>query len=270
MPRKKVTRLRKLCTLLAGHSWQQAERIAQAATDAVRHLLDDDQEVVDLLHFQLCLGELIEQRSDRLTAIDDEHASELAIDRELREERDDSAADLRERSIQQRDSMLGLFGPGGTYKIFGESPVIPVDPVPLHQLMGRVLKHLGEETFPMPRPLQQGFTLDREAAIRDLEEPHRRLGAALKALKAAESDSKHSQSRKDEEVEEVEVFTGRVMRFYEALYDLAGFDRLSGRLRRSSHRAAAANDEDDDVGADPEPPAATGAPAEPRERSAAA
>ena len=60
------------------------------------------------------------------------------------------------------------------------------------------------------------------------------------------------------------------MRFYEALYDLAGFDRLSDRLRRSSHRATAANDEFADTGTDPEPSVPTGAPAELPERSAAA
>ncbi len=238
MPRIKVTRLRKLCELLAGHSWQQAERIAHAANDMVLTSLTEDQEVVDVLHFQLGLGEKLEHYRERLTTIDNEHVHELQLDRNLREERDASAADLRQRSLQLRDSFDGLFGPGGADKLFEEAPIIPTDPVALHQLMGHVMANLDNDDFPMPMPLQQGFRLDRTAAVSDLEEPHQRLGAALKALNSAASESKHSQSVKDAEVEEVAVFTGKVMRFYEAFYDLVGYDRLSDRLRRSSHRAA--------------------------------
>ena len=241
MPRKKVTRLRKMCNLLAGHSWRQAERVAEAATESVRKLLPEGQEVVDLLHFQLCLGELSEEKSRRLTAIDDAHQRELQEDSNLREERNAAAADLRERSLQLRDSLDGLFGPGGSKKIFLEVPIIPADATALHQLMGRVRDNLVDEGFPLPRPLQAGFVLDRAAAVADLEEPFQRLGAALKALASAESESKRSQSVKDQEVADVELFTGRLVRFYEALYDLVGFHRLSDRLRRSSH--AAANDE---------------------------
>ncbi len=238
MPQKKVTRLRKLCGLLAGHSWQQAERIAQAATEKVQKWLPDDQLVVDVLHLQLCLGEMLDHYRDRLTAIDDQHMYELQVDRNLREQRDTNNADLRQRSLQLRDSLDGLYGPGGSKKIFQEPPIIPTDPVALHHLMGRVMNNLGNQDFPMPEPLQEGFTLDRQAAVRDLEPPHRLLGTSIKALEAAASDSKHSQSEKDAEVEEAAVFTGRVLRFYKALYDLVGFHRLSDRLRRSSHRAA--------------------------------
>ncbi len=238
MPQRKVTRLRKFCGLLAGHSWQQAERIAQAATAMVLEWLPEGQQVVDLLHLQICLGEKLEYYRDRLTGIDDEHMRELQVDRNLRERRDADASDLRERSLQLRDSLDGLYGNGGSKKIFQEAPIIPTDPVALHQLMGRVLNNLGDQDFPMPEPLQKGFTLDRDAAVSELEEPHQRLGASLKALAAAASDSKHSQSRKDAEVDEVAVFTGKVVRFYEALYDLVGFDRLSDRLRLSSHSSA--------------------------------
>ncbi len=260
MPRRRVTRLRKLCGLLAGHSWQQAERVSEAATGLVLEWLPDDQEVVDVLHLQLALGEKLEHHRRSLTGIDNRHIHELQLDSNLREERDESAADLRQRSLQLRDSFDGLFGPGGSKKIFEEAPLIPTDPVALHQLMGHVLDNLGNDDFPMPEPLQLGFTLDRTAAVSDLEQPHQRLGAALKALEASGSDSKHSQSLKDAEVEEVAVFTGRVMRFYEALYDLVGFVRLSDRLRKSSHRAAAGEAEP----GEPEPggPAAGGPGAE--------
>lgn len=259
MPRIRVTRLRKFCNLLAGHSLEQAEVIASASTDLVRDLLPEGQEVVDLLQFQLSLGERLENFCDVLSEIDDAHMRELQDDRNLRQERDAAFAELRERSIQLRDSLDGLFGPGGTERIFQERPVIPTDPVAAHQLMGRVRKNLLDQAFPLPRPLQTGFTLDRAAAVADLEAPFQRLGAVLKTLAAAESASKRSQTQKNRELAEVERFSLRVMRYYEALFDLAGYPDLSDRLRRSTHRVA--NDEPDLGGADDAPPPAAAPPA---------
>ncbi len=251
MPRKQVTRLRKECGELAGHSWRQAERVAAAATDVVRHWLPDDQEVVDLLHFQLCIGEKLENNRDSLTATDNHHTHELRIDSNLREDRDRWTSDLRQRAIRLRDSLDGLFGPGGATKIFEEAAIIPTDPVALHQLMGHVRDNLDDDDFPMPKPLQKSFKLDRKDAIADFEESHQGLGVALKGLEAAASDSKHSQSLKDAEVDEVAVFNGKVYRYYEALYDLIGFDRLSNRLRRSSRRTASGNEPDNPNADDP-------------------
>ncbi len=276
MPRKKITQLNKLCGLLIGHSWQQSERIAVAATEAVRKWLPDDQEVADLLSFQLCIGEKLEEQRGRLTAIDSEHTHELAIDVGWRKVRDTSAAELRERSLQLRDSLDGLFGAGGSFEVFEETPIIPTDPVALYLFIGHVRNNLGNEDFPLPKPLQKGFKLDRKGAVSDLEEPYQRLGEALRRLETSGSDSKHSQSMKDAEVDEVEVFVGRVFRYYEALYDLAGHFRLSDRLRRSSHRSAASGEAGGDaaganaVGADPTSDAGTGDPENGSEPSTAA
>ncbi len=254
MPRKKVTRLRKQCALLAGHSWTQAERVAEAATDEVRRWLPDDQEVVDVLHLQLCLGERLEEQRELLTEIDNRHMHELQVDRNLRLERDALTAGVRERMIQLRNSCDGLFGAGGGAKIFEEAPVVPVDPVALHQLTGHVIANLDDDDFPMPKPLQRGFKLDRKEVVLDLKEPWKRLGTVLKRLAETESGSKFSQARKDSQVGEVEIFIGKVFRFYEALYDLAGFRGLAERVRRSSHRAALAAAEDEE--AEGEEPAA--------------
>ncbi len=240
MPRRKVTRLRKECALLAGHSWTQAERVAVAATDAVRRWLPEDQQVVDLLHLQLCLGEWLEEQRELLTEIDNRHMHELQIDRNLRLDRDAFTATVRERMIQLRNSCDGLFGAGGGAKIFEEAPVVPVDPVALHQLTGHVIDNLDDDDFPMPKPLQRGFKLDRKEVVRDLREPWEQLGTVLKRLAETESGSKFSQARKDTRVGEVQIFVGKVFRFYEALYDLAGFKGLAERVRRSSHSAAAA------------------------------
>ncbi len=239
MPRRKVTQLNKQFELLIGHSWEQAERIAEGATEEIRIFLPEGQTVADLLTHQLGLAERLAQERDRLTAIDDEHMKQLAIDTGWRKERDAAAAELRERALQLRDSLDGLFGAGGSFEVFQETPIIPIDPVALYQLIGRVRSNLGDEDFPLPKSLQTGFKLDRNGSVSDLEEPYQRLGEALRRLAASESNSKHSQSVKDAVIDEADVFVGRVFRYYEALYDLAGYYRLSDRLRRSSHRSVA-------------------------------
>ena len=256
MPRRKVTRLRKLCGLIAGHAWQQAERVAAAATDVVRHWLPEDQHKVDHEHFLMCLGEKLEHYRQRLTEIDNQHMHELQVDRNLRQERDAATAWLRERMLQLRDSLDGLFGRGGSAKIFEDAARIPADPVALHQLTGHVRDNFGNEAFPMPEPLQNGFKLDRKEAVKDLEEPYQRLDKALKTLETTQSESKHSQSVKDEEIDEVEEFTGKAVRYLEAFLDLVGFDGLSDRLRRSSHRAANSDSDEPDPDDDSVEPAA--------------
>ncbi len=49
MPRRKVTRLRKFCGQLAGHSWRQAEPVTQAALKLVESCLVAKQGELDLL-----------------------------------------------------------------------------------------------------------------------------------------------------------------------------------------------------------------------------
>ncbi len=242
MPRRKVTRLRKFCGLLAGHSWQQAERVTHAAIELIRPFLSPGQEEVTLLEFQLHLAELMEKRRDVLTQADNQHLHELQIDRNLRQERARKTAKVREGMLQLRDSLDGLYGPGGGAKIFEDAPSIPKDPVALAQFTGHVLDNLGNDDFPMPAPLQKGITLDRQQVVRDLEGPHRELEDVLKKLENTESDSKFSQTRKDEEVADTEVVAFKVVRFYEAFCDLVGLDALSDRIRQSSHRARGADE----------------------------
>ncbi len=277
MPRKKITELRKICGLIAGHSAQQAMRAALAATDVIRRWLPEDVEIADLLHFVKSLGARLEHDRERLTAIDNQHSHELQVMRNLREERDAAASETRQAMLQLRDSLDGLYGLGGGAKVFEDAPSIPRDPVALHQLTGHVRDNLANETFPMPKPLQKGFKIDREASVADIEPSYLRLDAALKKIERAESESKQSQSTKDDEVVEVAAFTGKAVRFLEAFFDLAGLDGLSNRVRRSSHRSSSSGVGDDtsesteDASADAESEAAStpiGPAAEPDARAA--
>ena len=249
MPRIKVTRLRKFCGLLAGHSWRQAERVAQAARELVVPWLPEDAGELTLRDFLLYLAEALEHNRKHLTAADNRHIHELQTDRNLRQEREAANAEVREKMLQMRDSLDGLYGPGGAAKIFEDPAPIPTDPVALAQFTGHALDNLGDEDFPMPTPLQNGFKLDREQAVLEIEGPYRRLVAVLSQLESSESDSKFSQSHKDGSVSQTEGFAFKVARYYEAFFALVGLDRLAGRVRRSSHRTSAGGDPEGPEGA---------------------
>ncbi len=246
MPRKKVTRLRKTCGQLAGHSRQQAERSTQAALELIRPWLPEGEQELDLLGFQLYVGERLEADRHRLTEIDDQHMHTLQVARDLREERDAAKAELREALFELKDGLKGTYGAGGAGKIFEEAPRIPNDPVALHQFSGHLIANLGNDDFPMPRPLLQSFQLDRKAAVLELRAPYRRLGAALRELERAESEVKYRQATKNTVVHEVETFANKVARFQKAFYALVGLDGLAQRVRRSSHRRTANAPEPDD------------------------
>ncbi len=219
-------------------------------------------EVVDLLHFIRSLGVRFEHHLERLTTIDNQHMHELQVMRNLREERDAAVSAACQAMLQLRDSLDGLYGLGRSAKIFEDAPSIPRDPVALHQLTGHVRDNLANEGFPMPKPLQTGFNIDREASASDIEEPFLRLDTALKKIRRAESESKQSQATKNDEVNEVAMFSGKALRFLEAFFDLAGLDGLSDRVRRSSHRSR------NDNGEPAEPSDNTDSTAEPTDSSA--
>ncbi len=270
MPRIKVTRLRKFCGLLAGHSWRQAERVVQAAKELLGQWLPSELEQLTLLDLQIYLAEALEDHRKNLTAADNMHLHELQVDRNLRQERAAATALVREVLLQLRDSLDGLFGPGGAAKVFEDSDPIPTDPVALAQFAGHALDNLGNQDFPMPTPLQKALTLDRNQAVTDLEDPYQRLAAVLRTLENTESDSKYSQTRKDDRVGSSETFAFKVARFYEALYALVGLDGMARRVRRSSHRTATGGEVEtlEETGADgegeaPEPAAEPPASADP-------
>lgn len=252
MPRKTITRLRKLCGRLAGHSRQQAELVTQAALGLIRDQLPEGQETVDLLQFQVWLSEKLAATRDQLTALDNEHAHELQVDRNVREDRDAATKELRERLFQLRDGLDGIYGTGGSAKVFEDAPRIPDDPMEVHQLGGHVRANLRNPAFEMPTVLHQGLTLDREAAASELDEPFLKLDDALRRLENTESESKRSQSKKDSSVVGSRRFADRVARFLESFYDLVGQDRLAQRVRRSSRSRSAGEPEDEGATSAPE------------------
>ena len=236
MPFRTVTNANKLAEKLAGHSRRHSERVALSATAPYSDRLPEGLRFLDLFEYQTLLGETLAEMRTELVAIDDRHAHELQIVANLREQRDRTVSNLRELLFQLRQTLDGYFGAGKSALFFDEAPVIPKDPVALHQLAERIHENLIDPDFPLPEAQQEGVMVSPRVMASGFEDAMTRLGQLLVWLRDSESESKHTQSLKDAAIERLEKFNGKVGRFFEALYDIAGHERLSSRLRISRHR----------------------------------
>ena len=256
MPFRTVTKAIKEAEKLAGHARQHAERVALSATEPYSDRLSEDRPFLTVHEHQVFLGETLAEARAELVAIDDRHVHELQIVANLREQRDRTVSSLRELLFQLKRTLDGYFGAGGSNRFFEEAPIIPSDPVALHQLADRVFNNLTDPEFPVPEPQQEGVLVSPRVMASGFEDDLVRLGQLLGWLRDSESESKHTQSLKDAAVERLEKLNGQVGRYFEALYDIAGHERLSDRLRTSTRRRssdAADSETGDDSEPDPEP-----------------
>ena len=235
MPYRQVIRAKKLGGQVAGHARRHARRVAASATAPFRDRLSPEREFLDLYEYQVAVGERLDRMREELIAIDDRHAGQLELDRQLRDQREAWYSELRAALLRLKDILDGSFGPGASRAVFQEDPPnMPDDPVALHQLGQRISDTLTDPGFDL-EPAQQGVTVDPVALAGGFAVPLDGLGTTLKRLHDSESETRHTQSRKDEQLERLRGYSGKVVRFYEAFYDLAGHERLANRLRRSSH-----------------------------------
>ncbi len=233
MPFRQVTRARKSAGQFAGHARQHAWWVAVALTERLGGA-PEGQQVLDVNQLQIRIGDELDRMHERLLAHDDEHAGELQTDRELRQHRDRWYAELREIVLQIKSILDAYHGPGASQKVFKEDPRMPMDPAAMYQLTRRIHSTLSDPGFHLPGT-QQGVAVNLRVLAQRLEEPMHGLGATLVALDDSQSQTKRTQSQKDALLAETVAFNGDAIRFLEALYALAGHQRLANRLRNSRH-----------------------------------
>ncbi len=277
MPYRQVIRAKKLGGKMASHARQHAQLVATSATalfpgwlhrqpgDRGGGLLPE-QQFLDLYQFQMAVSEELDRLHAELIVIDNRHAHQLQVARQLREQRSDRDGRVRAAMLTLKQTAEGSFGPGASRIIFEEDPPrLPSDPAALHQMAERAYDILTDPEFALDSG-QPGVVINPAVLADGFAEPLKDLGASLTALHDAESAIAQTQTLKDLHLEELETFNGHVARFYEALYVLAGHELLASRLRRSSHVQPTEGEPgfglpltvDDDAAADGEEP-----PAEP-------
>ena len=259
MPFREIIRATKLGGRLAGHSRQNARRVAKSATDPFRDQLPPDREFLDLYEHQKAVGEEIVRMRRELIAIDDRHARQQELNRQLRIQRDSRVAEMRSALVKLKDTLDGSCGPGTSREVFQEDPPrLPDDPVALHQVGQRVFDTMTAPGFEL-EPAQPGVVVNPRVLAEGFEAPLNALGEALERLHDGESEARHTQSQKDVLHERLETRNGKAARYFEALADLAGHEGLAKRVRQSQH--ARRNDDEPEAGPAPADADATAAPA---------
>ena len=229
MPYREVIRAGKLGGRLAGHARTNARRVAASATAPFRDRLSPEREFLDLYQYQVAVGEELDRMRAELVAIDDRHAREQERDRQLRDQRDAWVAEMRPALVNLKDTLEGSYGPGTSRKVFQEDPPrLPDDPVGVYRVAKRIFDTLIDPAFEL-RPAQPGVAINPRVLAESFERPLRGLGEVLERLHDSENETRHTQSQKDELLERIEVYSARVGRLYEALFEIAGYDRLAKR-----------------------------------------
>ncbi len=238
MPHRMVTQLEDDCQSLAAAASEHNPLISESVTELWRSDIPKGQKVINLFQLQSCLAADLIHRRDRLVGDDDAVVTRLTLSRVEESERDASGEELREKLFQARSTFEGVYGAGSSFKIFEEAPVIPTKPLELRRLALRVVGNLTSPEFRLPPVREEGVTLDPIKLARGIQKPLDKMDKALAALAQKRRHYDQTLQQKGSSMAGTRATVGRTARFLEALYDLAGYDVLSARVRPSSHKAA--------------------------------
>lgn len=206
--------------------------------------------------------ELTTARED-LVAADQRHLAELDNDRELRSRRDEVVNDLRSDFGQLRDTFRGLFGPDDAAKLALEGPT-EREPATVLRVAQDVVLRLRDPAIALSQPRFQGFTVDTEALVAQLEPKTAELSAIFDELNRQARAAEVTQRQKNLAMEAFDATFLRIARLLEAIFELAGLSDLAARVRPSTHRPGRreADEADDNETPQPDtPPADPAAPA---------
>ncbi|MEE8524725.1 MAG: hypothetical protein V3T72_12395, partial [Thermoanaerobaculia bacterium] len=110
-------------------------------------------------------------------------------------------------------------------------------PMRLHQTAARCLRWLKDPEWVLPETVGTGFNFDRDGTAAAIDAPLKRLETAMAAIPEELRGSIDTLVSKHVSLDRFQKLVGRSARFLEALYDVAGMEGESDRIRRSSHRS---------------------------------
>ncbi len=230
--------------------WKLGTRVAAATGDpernerAMRRLIERCADAVPagttsltLAEAQYYVGKQIEIEKERLRLGDDDHVKNLVGVDAQRQARDAAVGELYDSMLRTKGAFEAVFGPGTAVKLLGLDTQVPEDPVRIYQTGDRCRSWLRDPRIELPAVNLPGFSFDREAMASGLDGPLERLGTALAALPQSEKHSVDTLVVKLTGMQRLDELIGRGARWLEALYDIAGMDQESDRVRLSSHRS---------------------------------
>ncbi len=155
--------------------------------------------------------------------------------------RDESYAEVYRLMIKAKQGVQALFDSRAVSRLLGPAREVPADPVRLYQVADRCRRWLSDPEIELGEGLE-AFNFDPAALVAGMEDPVARLRTALETLQADAKDGVDRLKAKRGNLERLRQLVGMSARFYEALYDLAGMEFESDRIRQSSHRSTSADE----------------------------
>ena len=191
-----------------------------------------------LTEAQLYVGQQIELEIARLRRGDNEHVRKLVGVDAQRQARNQAATEVYGSMLRTRRAFDAMFGPGSSKQLLGLDTKVPEDPRQLLQTGDRCRNWLRDPEVALPPVQLPGFVFDREALATGLDGPLDRLGTTLTVLPQEEKHSVDTLAVKLAAMRRLDELIGRGARWLEALYDIAGMEAESDRVRLSSHQAS--------------------------------
>ncbi len=238
MSSKQVTGLGKLGRRVAA-STADPDRNTRAMTGFIHRcseVVPPGTTSVTLAEAQYYLGRQIEHEIEEVRQRDNDNVRRLVDLDAMRQERDQAVVEVYGTVLKTRQGFELTHGEGSGKQLLGLDTEVPDDPVRLFQTADRGRTWLRDRNIVLPEPKVAGFTFDRLQAAAGLDGPVDRLGRALEVLPREEKHTVDTLVSKMTRMRRLDQLIGRGARFTEALYDVAGMEEESDRIRQSSHK----------------------------------
>lgn len=228
------------------------EVVTPALTERFRPFLAKGEAQFDFPQLQRVLRRMIETSFERMVAADKAHLDELTNDIAPRLARDKAVSVLRQKLIDIRRIVLGLFGLARSSEIVAVDGATAEQPELLWRQGEHTLSHLRAPDFEMPEASTEGVTFDRLQLADELEPPVRAVRRVIHVLEQEQRAAAATLQAKKEAMAEHDVLISACGRILSGFYLLAGRPDLARRIRTSLPRKGTPSPEPDaEPAADP-------------------
>lgn len=271
MPSKMVTDRQALGAQVAAAIDSHAGEAEAAFALQVRSVLGGGEPQVGEL--QVTVRQMLDRHLALLVEADEAHVAAMGDLAEPRRLRGEATTTLYTALVGVRRIAEGLYG-DRTEELLRLGGPVSQNPVVLLRQAQRVVARLTDAEVPRPeRRVTSAF--DEAEWVEQLAAPVAELDEALSRLRSALRRTESTLKAKNEALAAYDLAFGRVSRFMEALFDLAGLPSFASRLRPPVGRRAGAGGgtvvefptavPPEEPVAEPEEPLASGDPTAPGE-----
>lgn len=236
MPSKMVMKRQKSAADVEEAILSHSQEAQNAVTAFFTPYLGEGEAPPDVTQLQELCSRLLERHRKEIVEADEAHLAETRDDPLPRIRRDAAAAALVERLTLIRDNVGVIVGPVEGAALLGIDGPMDRDPVVLARKTRRALDVIQAEDLEMPPSRLEGIVVDPRPWVAGLEGPLQELESALKEVTRSRRTSESTLIAKQEALEEYDRVFLRVARLQEALFRVAGLDRLADRVRPSKRR----------------------------------